>query len=98
MKENKKHGAVKKADVIKLANLTRDFFSTKFTAIQVAYKETDKILKQSEKLSFQYCGSKTMGIPFEETFASLCGGNAIKRCTDEEIIAVLNLLGVEVEE
>ena len=98
MKENKKHGAVKKADVIKLANLTRDFASLKYTTFHVVSKEADKLLKQSEKLSFQYCGSKTMGIPFEETFASLCCGNAIKHCTDEEISAVLNLLGVEVEE
>ena len=58
MEENKKYGAVKKADVIKLANLTRDFVSIKYTAFHMVSKEADKLLKQSEKLSLQYCGCK----------------------------------------
>lgn len=56
----------------------------------------EAIYKYAQSISEQLYGRDSKWLSISELFSSLCGVDPIKHCTNNEIIGVLNYLGIEV--
>lgn len=81
---------VKKSDVEALARITRKYAKTGDTDI------LDIRHNIARKMSICSFGNDSKWLAFCDLFGALCGVAPLKNCTNDEIIAALNLIGFEV--